>query len=180
MGGYANFEDKQPFIMIGGRKWFVTGDLVKRDAEGYYTFVSRLERSVKMGGEMVPLDGVEETLSHHNTFAPTKEDKGPILAIEATPVEVNPELVLFTTRDLTREQANAILRAAGVSKTVNIRKVVKVPEIPMLGTGKIDRKPLRELLKDPKFVQDDTQVITAAPRFIASPPVVIEGSVPPR
>lgn len=150
MTGYLNYEGTQPFRVLGReqRKWFVTGDLVMRLEGDYFKFISRLERSVKIGGEMVPLDGLEETLQTSALFAST-DGEGPTVAVEATPVDVNPDLVLFTTkRGVTTEQVNEILRAGGWSRTFKILRLIELPTIPQLGTGKIDRQPMRERLKN--------------------------------
>ena len=66
--------------------------------------------------------------------------------MEATPAETNPELVLFTLRDIPREAANAAIRDAGLSPIHNIRLVKKVERIPVLGTGKTDYRALKGLL----------------------------------
>ena len=70
-------------------------------------------------------------------------DKAPILAVEATPDESHPELVLFTTLEIDRESANRYIRQAGLSGLHNIRRVVKLKEIPTLGTGKTDYRALK-------------------------------------
>jgi long-chain-fatty-acid--[acyl-carrier-protein] ligase len=70
-----------------------------------------------------------------------------VLAVEATPAELNPELVLFTVRELDREEVNGRIRAAGLSALHNIRAVRKVEQIPVLGTGKTDYRALKEMLK---------------------------------
>jgi long-chain-fatty-acid--[acyl-carrier-protein] ligase len=68
------------------------------------------------------------------------------LAVEATEDE-HPELVLFTTLDIEREQVNRCIRQAGLSGLHNIRRVIKLPEIPLLGTGKPNYRTLKDLLR---------------------------------
>lgn len=109
------------------------------------TFQGRLKRFVKIGGEMISLPAVEAVLEA--SFA-TDSDKGPVLAVEATENE-HPELVLFTSRDIDREDANKKIRAAGLSGLHFIRRVIKLDEIPLLGTGKTDYRALKQLLTKP-------------------------------
>jgi long-chain-fatty-acid--[acyl-carrier-protein] ligase len=140
--GYLNFAGKSPFIEIDGKSWYNTGDLVCIDQDGLVTFQGRLKRFVKMGGEMISLPAIESILEA--AFVPDSE-KGPQLAVEA-PDSENPEIVLFTSLDIDRENANLQIRKAGLSGLHSIRRVVKLDEIPLLGTGKTDYRALKQLL----------------------------------
>ena len=73
------------------------------------------------------------------------DDEGPILAVIATTGD-HPELVLFTQRDIGREEANNTLRRAGLSALHNIRRVERVEAIPLLGTGKTNYRALQDML----------------------------------
>ena len=53
-------------------------------------------------------------------------------------VAFQPELVLFTTRDVDRQAVNRHIREAGLSPLHNIARVVRLEQIPALGTGKTD------------------------------------------
>ena len=139
-GGYLKFDGPSPFVEFEGKTWYRTGDLVSEDAAGVLTFAGRMKRFVKIGGEMISLPAIEDVLLRR--YGTEKDDK-PVLAVEATPVELNPALVLFTVRDLDREAVNAALRAGGLSPIYNLRHVVKLDEIPVLGTGKIDYRNLK-------------------------------------
>lgn len=143
-GGYLNYDGPSPFVDFEGKSWYRTGDLVCEDADGVLTFRGRLKRFVKLGGEMVSLPAIEAALEKHYV---TEQDKGPVIAVEATPSEDQPEIVLFTVRDVEREKVNAQIRDAGLSPLHNIRRVVRLDEIPVLGTGKTDYRALKERLK---------------------------------
>ena len=143
-GGYLNYDGPSPFVEFEGKSWYRTGDLVCEDADGVLTFRGRLKRFVKLGGEMVSLPAIEAALEKHYV---TEQDKGPVIAVEATPSEDQPEIVLFTVRDVERETVNVQIRDAGLSPLHNIRRVVKLDEIPVLGTGKTDYRALKERLK---------------------------------
>ncbi|MHB9134042.1 MAG: AMP-binding protein [Armatimonadota bacterium] len=134
-----------PFVKYAGERWYRTGDLVSEDFDGVMTFRGRLKRFVKLGGEMVSLPAIESVLL--DAYGTTTDD-GPILAVVATPSEERPELVLFSTKLITREAANDCIRQAGLSGLHNIRQVVKVDELPLLGTGKTDYRTLQTRLKD--------------------------------
>jgi acyl-[acyl-carrier-protein]-phospholipid O-acyltransferase/long-chain-fatty-acid--[acyl-carrier-protein] ligase len=142
-GGYLHFDGPSPFQEFEGKAWYRTGDLVRRDPDGIFYFAGRLKRFVKLGGEMVSLPAVEEALVARFS---RDDDEEIILAVEATPVETNPELVLFTIRDIPREAANAAIRDAGLSPIHNIRLVRRVEQVPVLGTGKTDYRTLKAML----------------------------------
>lgn len=137
--GYLNYEGTSPFVELEGKAWYRTGDLVIVDNEDILTFRGRLKRFVKLGGEMVSLPAIEAILQHHFSVS---EEEGPNLAVVATPTEENPDIVLFATRDIERQQTNEIIRAAGLSGLHNIRQVIRIDSLPLLGTGKIDYRAL--------------------------------------
>ncbi len=141
--GYLNYSGKSPFVEIDGKQWYSTGDLVCVDHDGFLTFQGRLKRFAKLGGEMISLPAIESILE---ASFPSESDKGPTLAVEATEAE-QPELVLFTSRDIEREEANKKIREAGLSGLHSIRRVIKLDSIPLLGTGKTDYRALKQLLK---------------------------------
>ncbi len=141
-GGYLNYEGKSPFVEVNGKRWYNTGDLVSIDADGLLSFSGRLKRFVKLGGEMVSLPAIEAVLQ--NLFA-SRDDQSPALAVEATDAE-SPELVLFTILDIDRETVNRKIRGAGLSGLHSIRRVIKLDEMPLLGTGKTNYRALKQLL----------------------------------
>lgn len=141
--GYLNHQGPSPFHAFEGRSWYRTGDLVREAEDGTLTFAGRLKRFVKLGGEMVSLPAIEEALNNHYVH---EDDSEPVLAVEATPQDTNPEVVLFTVAGISRDEANATLRAAGLSSIHNIRIVKRLESIPLLGTGKTDYRALKESL----------------------------------
>lgn len=134
-----------PFLFLDGRRWYVTGDLVRADATGHMTFAGRQERFVKLGGEMISLPQIEAALLRR--FAADQTAEGPALAVDAltTPGDgtTRPQLTLFTSLPLSLEQANAALRDEGFSGLCLLRRICHLPELPLLGSGKIDYGRLR-------------------------------------
>lgn len=142
-GGYLNYEGASPFVELQGKTWYRTGDIVSEDEAGVFTFCGRLKRFVKRGGEMISLPAIEAAIIER--CAP-QTDQGPLVAVEATSHETNPEIVLFAAVDIDRDTVNAELRAAGFSALHTIRRVIRLPQIPLLGTGKTDYRALKALL----------------------------------
>lgn len=150
-----------PFVEFENVSWYRTGDLVSMDGNGFITFRGRLKRFVKIGGEMISLPQMESVLL---TYAAARTDKtpagnaahpvqeeahGPLLAVEAredASGTAQPEIILFTTQNISMAEANAALRQAGLSPLYAVRRVVKLEAIPLLGTGKTDYRALRALV----------------------------------
>ncbi len=144
-GGYLKYEGASPFVEFEGKSWYRTGDLVLQRPDGMLVFSGRLKRFVKLGGEMISLPAIEEALARFYV-KPTDEES--VIAVEATPVELNPELVLFTLRDLDREEVNNRIKEAGLSSLHNIRLIRKIEKIPVLGSGKTDYQTLKRILRE--------------------------------
>jgi acyl-CoA synthetase (AMP-forming)/AMP-acid ligase II/1-acyl-sn-glycerol-3-phosphate acyltransferase len=139
--GYLNYEGPSPFVTFEGKAWYRTGDLVSQTEDGVLFFQGRLKRFVKIGGEMISLPAIEAALWPHFV---TGDDQGPPIAIEALGDSEGPDIALFVTRDTDRARVNALLREAGLSPLHNVRQVVRVESIPVLGTGKTDYRALKE------------------------------------
>lgn len=141
--GYLGYDGPSPFREINGKRWYITGDLARIDADGYLHFSGRLKRFLKIGGEMVSLPALEEPLSC--LYPPT--DKGPQLAVEGIEGEGKRKIVLFTTdANLTLSRANEILEESGFHGIMRLDEVRHVQSIPVLGTGKTDYKVLKALI----------------------------------
>jgi long-chain-fatty-acid--[acyl-carrier-protein] ligase len=139
-GGYLNYSGPDPFAEVGGKRWYVTGDLVKIDTDGYVTFCGRLKRFLKVGGEMVSLPALEEPFTNRY---PVTED-GPQMAVEGVDMPGR-WIGLFSTRDIALRDANQLLAEAGFRGVMRLDEVVRIDKIPVLGTGKTDYKILRKM-----------------------------------
>jgi fatty-acyl-CoA synthase len=62
---YYHRDPETTAARIDAQGWFHTGDLVRRDAAGRFTFVSRLKDMLKVGGENVAAAEVEGRLAEH-------------------------------------------------------------------------------------------------------------------
>lgn len=136
--GYLE-EGQSPFLSFSGNQWYNTGDLVT-EHDGILTFSGRLKRFIKLGGEMVSLPAIEQVMG--TSF---EIEDGPSFAVTATNSDNNPEIVLFTISAIDRTQANKAIKAAGLSGLHNIRQVINIDQIPLLGSGKTDYNKLDAL-----------------------------------
>lgn len=65
--GYLNEEDRYRRCFVGG--WYLTGDLARRDADGYYWFVGRGDDMIKSSGHLIGPFEVESSLMEHAAVA---------------------------------------------------------------------------------------------------------------
>ncbi len=138
---------KDPFIELKGRRWYRSGDFGHLDAEGNLILSGRLKRFVKMGAEMVGLGGIEEEVYKIGVEKGWIKEISDLPQVAVDAVEVDgekPELVVYSTADLVKEELNAALRARGMGSLVKIAKVVKVEAIPVSATGKIQYRLLKK------------------------------------
>jgi natural product biosynthesis luciferase-like monooxygenase protein/amino acid adenylation domain-containing protein len=65
--GYLNRPEltEERFRVLGGRRFYRTGDRVRRGVDGILEFVGRVDRQVKIHGHRVEPDEVESVLSRH-------------------------------------------------------------------------------------------------------------------
>jgi len=141
MKGYLGNADLTRSVIENG--WYVTGDLALVNEEGFLKITDRLSRFSKIGGEMVPHGRIEEALHQvarvdQQVFAVTAvtdERKGEVLAVVHT---YNEEKVPELLRGL---------QEMGLPNLYIPRKdrFLKVENLPVLGTGKLNLKGLKEL-----------------------------------
>jgi len=142
MLGYLSAEHPGRLIPLTadyGAGWFDTGDIVDIDGDGFVWILGRAKRFAKVGGEMVSLAAAEGLAgrawpdSAHAVISLPDPQKGE-------------QLVLLTQRaDATRERLLVQARQEGVTEVNVPRKIYRVPNIPLLGSGKVDYGAARAL-----------------------------------
>jgi len=141
MKGYLGQPEKTAEVLRDG--WYSTGDVVSQDADGFLTITDRLSRFSKIGGESVPHIKVEESLQE---LAGMTE---PAFAVVGVPDEKKGErlVVLHTLPD---DQLQKLLQKLPELDLPNLWKprpnhFFHVASLPLLGTGKLDLRKLRDL-----------------------------------
>ncbi|WP_159588850.1 acetate--CoA ligase [Chelativorans xinjiangense] len=67
MRGYLNEEERYAKCFVGD--WYLTGDLARRDEDGYYWFVGRADDVIKSAGHLIGPFEVESALMEHPAVA---------------------------------------------------------------------------------------------------------------
>ena len=146
---------------IDAQGWFHTGDLVRRDAAGRFTFVSRLKDMLKVGGENVAAAEVEGRLAEHPAVGVVAIVGAPdarLGEVVAAYVELAPDRRGADRDALAAELVDHCLAALAPYKAP--RYVEFVEAWPMSGT-KIQKGELRERIAADLAVRG----VTEAPRI---------------
>jgi acyl-[acyl-carrier-protein]-phospholipid O-acyltransferase/long-chain-fatty-acid--[acyl-carrier-protein] ligase len=155
MKGYLNQPEKTAEVIRDG--WYVTGDVALIDEDGFIRITGRESRFSKIGGEMVPHLKIEETLQQILSTDQEKESS-PQCVVTAVPDERKGErlIVVHTRLDRSPSELCAALKQQGLPNLYipSPDSFLEVPELPVLGTGKLDLKAVRQLVFD-QFVREE-------------------------
>ncbi|MFT3990751.1 MAG: AMP-binding protein [Luteolibacter sp.] len=147
--GYLNQPKKSEEVLADG--WFRTGDVGRVDEDGFLYIEGRISRFSKIAGEMVPHETVEAAINKVLHLDAEAERK---IAVVGVPDEQKGEaiLLLSTIAGQALEQECIDLRYKlldeGLASLWCPKKIIPVPEIPVLASGKLDIKACGELAKN--------------------------------
>lgn len=136
---------KGPNVMMGYMKenapgilqplengWYDTGDIITMDGDGFISIQGRTKRFAKIAGEMVSLTGIELVVNalwpevNHAVVSVPDPRKGEMLVLitecEAAELDVLPEY----------------FRRNGLTELSIPRRILKIKQVPLLGSGKTD------------------------------------------
>ncbi|CAM3935131.1 class I adenylate-forming enzyme family protein [Cohnella lubricantis] len=124
--------------------WFHSGDLLRKNANGRYSFVARVDDVINRGGTKIDPKGVEDVIAEHPSVqmiavvAAPHDTLGQQIAACAVLKEDAPAFTLPELRDFLGER--------GLAKFQFPDLLHLVPELPMTNTGKIRKVALRDWL----------------------------------
>jgi acyl-[acyl-carrier-protein]-phospholipid O-acyltransferase/long-chain-fatty-acid--[acyl-carrier-protein] ligase len=143
MKGYYARPDLTADVVHDG--WYVTGDVAVIDDDGFIAITGRISRFSKLAGEMVPHIRVEEAITQ--TLGLDEDDLK--LVVTSVPDAKRGErlVVLYTELVQTPEQICRALAASGLPPLwiPSPDSFRRVPAIPVLGTGKLDLKKVKDV-----------------------------------
>lgn len=138
MDGYLNDVEESSLRLKSG--WYDTGDLGYLDGDGYLWHKGRLKRFVKIGGEMISLVMVEETL---NEMTPENIE---CCAVEIPDAKRGSRIVAVTTAEVEKSEIQKKL-AKELPNIALPKSYIVVSEFPRMGSGKTDFRTLTELVR---------------------------------
>ena len=136
----------------GEGRWYITGDIAAIDEDGFLQITDRLSRFSKIGGEMVPHIKVEEKL--HELAGATEQT----FVVAGVPDQKKGER-LVVLHKLSDEKLQPCLEKLAQSDLPNLWKprpdsFVHVEAFPMLGTGKLDLRKVKEMASQASSATD--------------------------
>ena len=141
--GYLNATEEQAgrFRDIDGRRWYLTGDLGMRDADGVFHHLGRTDNQVKVKGNRIELEEVE---AHLRRAADSE-----VVAVVAWPVidGAAQGLVAFCSTSRTADAISADLLET-LPRYMVPGRIERLDSLPVNINGKIDRRALARRLDD--------------------------------
>ena len=140
MKGYLNDPENTQQVLKDG--FYNTGDVAEMDKLGYITITGRLSRFSKISGEMVPHELGDEAIA-----AIRGSEEREVAVTGRSDSKRGERLVVFYTPDgLAPTEIVARLRERNlpnlwIPKTEDF---IRIPALPLLGSGKLDLGSLRE------------------------------------
>jgi acyl-CoA synthetase (AMP-forming)/AMP-acid ligase II len=142
LSGYHNLPEKSAQVLQNG--WYYSGDVMRRDADGFYYFIGRADDMFVCAGENIYPVEVEKLLEKHPDVAQC--------SVVPLPDEERAQVpVAFVVR---REGASVDAETLKQHALANgpayqhPRRVCFVQELPWAGTNKVDRHALVHLARD--------------------------------
>jgi acyl-[acyl-carrier-protein]-phospholipid O-acyltransferase/long-chain-fatty-acid--[acyl-carrier-protein] ligase len=141
MMGYVS-ADNPGVIQPPAEGWYNTGDVVSIDENGFITILGRTKRFAKVAGEMVSLGAIEAVVC---ALWPDRRH----VAV-SVPHERKGEMVVLLTEsdDVELDGLSERFRTYGLTELFVPRKLIKVDQIPLLGSGKTDYTRARQIAEE--------------------------------
>lgn len=137
--GYLNDPKRTADVLQDG--WFRTGDIGRVDLDGFLYIEGRLSRFSKIAGEMVPHETVEESLV--KAMGLENETARKIAVVGVPDIDKGEALILLTSMPGGPEHQEILdlryrLLDKGMPPLWIPKKMIRVSDIPVLASGKLD------------------------------------------
>ena len=139
--GYLHDPARTAEVLQAG--WLKTGDLGRFDEDGFLFIEGRLSRFSKIGGEMVPHETVEQKILLALKLG--NEGERTIVVTSIVDAQKGEALVLLSTIEFDQAGLRTQLHEGGVPNLWIPKIILRVEQIPVLATGKLDLRRCSEI-----------------------------------
>ena len=146
LAGYHNLPERSAKVLHDG--WYNSGDVMRRDANGFYYFVGRADDMFVCAGENIYPSEVEKLLESHPAIQQAAVVPLPDEERSHVPVAF---LVLRAGATLTAEAVKRYALEHGPAYQ-HPRRVQFLADLPWAGTNKVDRN---ALIRDARQIEAD-------------------------
>ena len=142
MKGYLNNPEKTAKVIkeIDDGRWYVTGDKGHLDGDGFLTIVDRYSRFAKLGGEMISLTAVEESVR-----LAINDNEAELVAVNLPDTKKGEKIVLLAASDIESDTVRQAMLGNGCNPLMIPAEYHQIEEVPKLGAGKTDFKKAKNL-----------------------------------
>lgn len=149
MPGYHNLPEKTAEV-LSPDGWYDTGDIMRRDENGFHYFVGRADDMFNCGGENIYPAEVEKMLEKHPDI-----EQACVVPVPDEIKGYKPSAFVVPVNGKTLDETSVKEFAlANGPAYQHPRQVVFLPSLPLTGTNKIDRKTLTQQATE--TVQENT------------------------
>lgn len=133
MQGYLNQPESEAIVTLDNIRWYKTGDKGYLDQEGFLTIIDRYARFAKIGGEMISLSAVEDSILQQ---AP----EGTQLLAVAVPSPQKGEkiIVIYQQDTIDAPSLQAAIQASDLSNMAKPSRCQPMEALPTMANGKRD------------------------------------------
>ena len=136
MKGYLHDKDKTAEVIeeLDGQRWYRSGDKGHLDNDGFLIIVDRYSRFAKLGGEMVSLSAVEETIRAALGGDPELD----LVAVNIPDNKKGEKVILLIANEMSAKEIKKKLMDAKMNPLMIPAQFTNVNAVPKLGSGKTD------------------------------------------
>lgn len=128
-------------VELDGLRWYKTGDKGHLDRDGFLTIVDRYSRFAKLGGEMVSLGAVEQTLRQL-----LAEPELELVAINVPDPKKGERVVVLIAGEIDADAVHKQVLVAGINPLMIPSEIYLTDVVPKLGSGKTDYAAARKMV----------------------------------
>ena len=144
INGYMNMSEEERAIYFDREGWYHTQDVVIRQENNYFSFVGRIKDMIKVGGENVSLNEIDEFLRGHEKVKMACSIGVPDKAKQEVPLAF-----IEPVEGVTVTEGEILDYCRGKIASYKIPKYVRsIFDWPTTATGKIQRFKLKEMIQD--------------------------------
>jgi len=135
MKGYLKDKTKTDEVIeeLDGMRWYRSGDKGHLDSDGFLIIVDRYSRFAKLGGEMVSLTAIEETI-----ISALGDPDLELVAVNLPDDRKGEKVTLLIANEMTTKDIKRKLIDSDMNPLMIPAKFINVNAIPKLGSGKTD------------------------------------------